>query len=113
MTTLGNSYTVPMTLEEWVQCVPWLKDDPMAEYVAKCAFVVYGNGKIAKEPRKGMVRLSVPRFLDLWHDRIVLWRLEEVGFSSCATPDMMLMSTSHGILCAGEDGVWFGFMRVM
>ena len=80
MTTLGNSYTVPMTLEEWVQCVPWLKDDPIAEDVAKCAFVAFGDGKIAKEPREGMVRLSVPRFLDLLHDRIVPWRLEEVGF---------------------------------
>ena len=80
MTTLGNSYTVPMTLEEWLQCIPWLKDDPMAEDVAKCAFVAFGDGTIANEPREGMVRLSVPRFLDLLNDRIVPWRLEEVGF---------------------------------
>ena len=80
MTTLGNSYTVPMTLEEWLQCIPWLKDVPIADEIDKCAFVAFGDGTIAKEPREGIVRLSVPRFLDLLHDRIVPWRLEEVGF---------------------------------
>jgi hypothetical protein len=79
MTTLQNSYTVPMTLDEWVQCVPWLKDDPLADDIVKCAFVAYGDGTIAKKPRDGMVRLSVPRFLDLLNDRVATWRVEELG----------------------------------
>ena len=30
----------------------------------------------------GLNRIPVPRFLDLLHDRIVPWRLEEIGFQS-------------------------------
>ena len=82
MTTLDKSYTVPMTLEEWVQCVPWLKDDPIADEIDKCAFVAFyafGEYTVATKPNDGMVRVSVPRFLDLLHDRITPWRLEEIG----------------------------------
>ena len=96
MTTLGNSYTVPMNLEEWVQCVPWLKDDPLADDIAKCVFVAYGDGTIAKEPREGMLRVSVPRFLDLMNDSIVPWRLEEVGFVHSVRGIYELNVNPHG-----------------
>jgi hypothetical protein len=95
MTTLENSYTVPMTLDELVQCVPWLKDDPMAEDVAKCAFVAFGDGTIAKEPRDGMAEIPVPKFIDLLNDRITPWRLEEVGFFDHVTQFIGLFGSSH------------------
>ena len=85
MTTLQNSYTVPMNLDEWEQCVPWLKNDPLADDIAKCAFVAFvafGDYTIAEKPREGMVRVSVPRFLDLMNDSIVPWRVEEHGFNN-------------------------------
>ena len=66
-----------------MQCVPWLKDVPIADEIDKCAFVAFyafGEYTVATKPNDGMVRVSVPRFLDLMQDRIVPWRLEEVGF---------------------------------
>lgn len=99
MTTLQNSYTVPMTLDEWVQCVPWLKDDPLADDIEKCAFVAFfafGDYTIAEKPRDGMVRVSVPRFLDLMNDRIVPWRLEEVGFVHSVRGIYELNVNPHG-----------------
>ena len=85
MTTLENSYCVPRTVKEWVECVPWLNDDPLAKPpndISKCSFVAFADGTISKEPREGMTELPVHRFLDLLHDRIVPWRLEERGFNN-------------------------------
>jgi hypothetical protein len=96
MTTLQNSYTVPMTLEEWVQCVPWLSEDELAHEIAKCAFVAFGDYTVATKPRDGMVMVSVPRFLDLMNDSIVPWRLEEVGFIHSVRGIYELNVNPHG-----------------
>ena len=79
-----------------MQCVPWLKDDPLADDIEKCAFVALGNGTIAEKPREGMVRVSVPRFLDLMNDGIVPWRLDEVGFIPSVRGIYELNVNPHG-----------------
>lgn len=75
MTTLENSYCVPRTVEEWDifgltpltgHKVMWLGGEPT---------LVSGTFNDRTE-------IPVPRFLDLMHDRIVPWKLEEIGFQS-------------------------------
>lgn len=75
MITIDNSYCVPRTVEEWDAFglipltghkVMWLGGEPS---------IVSGTFDDRTE-------IPVSRFLDLLHDRIVPWRLEEIGFNN-------------------------------
>ena len=71
----------------------------MANEIDKCAFVAFyafGEYTVATKPRDGMVRVSVPRFLDLMHDKITSWRLEEVGFVHTVRGIYELNVNPHG-----------------
>lgn len=79
-TTLDNSYCVPKTAEEWRKVMP--------AAIGKVSFgaVWFAHGSLHNINQKqleygGRTEITVPKFLDLFHDRITGWRLEEVGFS--------------------------------
>lgn len=78
-TTLENSYTVPMTVEEWdmLMDMDTMCDNDNGTRIMSTKF----NETIAG-PYHGMggTGIPVPRFIDLMNDRIVPWRLEEIGF---------------------------------
>jgi hypothetical protein len=78
MTTIDEVYCVPRTVEEHAM-FPYLSTDEHfgvyldSEYGVLCfdeGEFIYENG----------TEIPVTRFLDLLHDRIACWRLEEVGF---------------------------------
>lgn len=84
MTTLDNSFCRP-TNEELGQIMTPLKMSADENHVL-VAYTI--NGKKHKFYRRwvdvadiGLTEIPVSRFLDLYHDRITPWRLEEVGFS--------------------------------
>lgn len=101
MTTLENSYCVPRTEEEWFElglkphiyadksAVFWSKDNPYNNGISGPI-----NPHLLRAQKKSKV--SVDKFLDLIHDRIVPWRLEEVGFlSPFDAPIYRLLTPNH------------------
>ena len=77
-------------------------------------YAVFGMIDFEYQKREGKTEIPVAHFLDLLHDTLFApWRVVEVGFIPCATPDMLMMDTAHGILCVSEGGVWMNHMRVM
>ena len=82
MTTLENSYCVPRTVEEWDMLYP--NANWQGQYPSEGLHVYWNdNGKhLASWPNEDPNRTEIPvaRFLDLTHDRICPWRLEEVGW---------------------------------
>ena len=79
MTTLENSYCVPRTEEEFKSLhfysgIEYKGSLPVitSEGDSYCYIAYFGTGDRTK--------ISVFHFRDLLHDRIVPWRLEEVGF---------------------------------
>ena len=87
MTTLENSYCVPRTVEEWSLCLNG--DIPSMINQTHIAFFHAGelssaneNGFWWKDRKDGKTEIPVPHFIDLLHDRIVPWRLEEIGFNN-------------------------------
>lgn len=79
MTTLENSYCVPRTVEEWdmLMDMDTMCDNDNGTKIMSTKF----NETIAGPYHDmGGTEIPVPRFLDLLHDRIVDWRLEEVGW---------------------------------
>lgn len=92
MTTLENSFAVLRTVEEWATVAPLFPQESgyyesVEEWMAD--FVRCGHVNLLKfdslldigAGTHGRAEISVPRFFDLLHDRIVPWRLVEVGFS--------------------------------
>ena len=90
MTTLQNSYCVPKTVEEWSN----LGMNPLPEHMGVIGtpdgigicIGVFRDGKPRR--RKNLIidnpddfkSCTANQIIDLLHDRIVPWRLEEVGF---------------------------------
>lgn len=78
MTTLENSYCVPRTVNERAMFPHLLTEEHYGvqldnDYGVVCfdeGDWIYENG----------TEIPVSHFLDILHDRIVPWRLEEVGF---------------------------------
>ena len=83
MTRLDNSYCVPNTEDEW-SAIDAL--NPRIELRMKGAFVytLKEHGKrrlwVCHREKGNAKEIPVSKFLDLYHDRIAPWRLEEVGF---------------------------------
>lgn len=94
MTKIEEVYTVPKTVEECDllnvdrhcvgDAVLWI---PSAEQIE-----VWPIEEVGTETSE----IPVPKFLDLLHDRIVPWRLEEVGFAYNAI----------GVLCLFLRAEW-------
>jgi hypothetical protein len=89
MTTLDNSFCRP-TNEELGQIMTPLKMSADENHVL-VAYTI--NGKKHKFYRRwvdvadiGLTEIPVSRFLDLYHDRITPWRLEDVGFDVTVLP---------------------------
>ena len=92
MTTLQNSYCVPKTVEEWSN----LGMNPLPEHMGVIGtpdgigicIGVFRDGKPRR--RKNLIidnpddfkSCTANQIIDLLHDRIVPWRLEEIGFQS-------------------------------
>lgn len=115
MTRLDNSYCAPRTEDEWA-AIDALNPRTELRMKGRFVYTLKEHGKrrlwVCHREKGNAKEIPVSRFLDLLHDRIVPWRLEEVGFMPSASPDLLMLSTGHGILCASEDGVWFNHMRV-
>jgi hypothetical protein len=83
MTTLQNSYTVPMTVEEWAQLVGIIPIGYRSCHQKDAvSYFVHGNkGYVADFLPEDRTEIPVSRFLDLLHDRITPWRLDEIGWN--------------------------------
>ena len=83
MTTLENTYCAPSTEDEWA-AIDAL--NPRVELRMKGAFVytLKEHGKrrlwVCHREKGNAKEIPVSSYIDLLHDRIVPWRLEEVGF---------------------------------
>lgn len=84
MTTINKVYCSPKTDEEWMSLLGYIPSDT-------CNRCVYYEGlgmlEIDSENEHlvnfdGMSEIEVSKFLDLAHDRITPWRLEEIGFNN-------------------------------
>lgn len=84
MTTLDNSYCVPKTAEEW----RLLGVSPHS-FGGNLDSVIYDDGqtrgRLLSKIRDCYSEIPVQHFLDLFHDRITGWRLEEVGWNRNVT----------------------------
>ena len=78
MTTIDEVYCVPRTVEERAMFPHLLTEEHFGVYFDKD----YGELCFDKDEvhHRNLTEIPVPRFLDLLHDRIVPWRLEEIGF---------------------------------
>jgi hypothetical protein len=79
MTTLENSYCKPQGESEWELIGLY---NPVQSF-----FVEYIKGKkrYSSKPKSSKTEIPVQHFIDLFEDRIVPWRLEELGLK-CASP---------------------------
>lgn len=107
MTTLDNSFAVLRTLEEWTIIAPLFSQE--SGYYASIEewmtdFIRCGHVNLSKinsilnidAETYGRTEIPVTHFLDLLHDRICAWRLEEVGFRKYIMEiDGILFSTPH------------------
>ena len=75
-TTLENSYCRPTTEAEWKLIGLYNPVQPF--------FVEYIKGKkrYSSRPKSSKSEIPVQHFIDLVEDRIVPWRLDEIGFVS-------------------------------
>jgi len=84
---LAESYCKPKTEEEWAAIAEHFTIDSWQKDFEKCGHVYFfqhfkGILSYAKYPILGRTEVPVSHFLDLRHDTIAPWRLEEDGFSS-------------------------------
>ena len=94
MTTLNNSYCVPKTKEDWAlfghKSVPKfavegeryfyaIKDGSDGDFDYLCEMGAF-DGKFGSRFDWLTNEVTATKFLDLLHDRITPWRLEEIGF---------------------------------
>jgi hypothetical protein len=105
MTTLENSYCVPRTVEEWDMLYPkanWLGQYPCehSHVYSSCG----GHKYLASWPNDDPNKTEIPvsHFLDLLHDRIAWWRLEEVGFLEDDDDTWCLNTESSQVRCYGD-----------
>ena len=73
MTTLDNTYCKPTTEAEWDLL-------PNRDLWCRNENAVFGAIDFSKQKVSGKTEIPVQHFIDLLEDRIVPWRLEEVGF---------------------------------
>jgi hypothetical protein len=97
MTTIDKVYCVPRTVEEWRLVAPYFADE--VEYYGsieswaidsvRCGNILLFQANsmlfISKDARD-RTEIPAPKFLDLLHDRMVPWRLEEIGFDITKLP---------------------------
>lgn len=78
-TTLNNSYCAPTDKSEWSDLFPTTSIPKFQVYVMHDGV---RHHFVARRPSNHLhwKEISVTRYLDLLHDRIVPWRLEEAGF---------------------------------
>lgn len=79
MTKIENSYCVPNN-SQWEELIGYAPDRDTvicAVYDAEMGILDANADEV-----KCLTEIPVPRFLDLMHDRIVPWKLEEIGFQS-------------------------------
>lgn len=84
-TTLNNSYCAPTDKSEWSDLFPTTSIPKFQVYVMHDGV---RHHFVARRPSNHLhwKEISVPRFLDLLHDRIAPWRLEEIGFEKLNVP---------------------------
>ena len=73
MITLDNTYCRPTTEAEWDLL-------PNRDLWCRNENAVFGAIDFSKQKVSGKTEIPVQHFIDLLEDRIVPWRLEEVGF---------------------------------
>jgi len=84
-TELKDVYCVPKTDEEWGQFKMWDESKIDAKDLFPCIIEI-GNTKqciqrgLNHENLIGRTEIPVSKFIDLLEDRMVGWRLEEIGF---------------------------------
>lgn len=80
MTTIDEVYCVPRTVEERAMFPHLLTEEHFGVYFDKD----YGELCFDKDEvhHRNLTEIPVTHFFDLLHDRIVPWRLEEIGFQS-------------------------------
>lgn len=115
MKTLENTYCRPTTEAEW-DLLPnrdlWCRNED----------AVFGAIDFSKQKVSGKTEIFVQHFIDLLEDKIVPWRLEEVGFkyikdhtpfyefslSKVSNLSWAESTSKHGIaLEIREEQIWF------
>ena len=97
MTTIDKVYCSPKTDEEWMSLLGYIPSDSCT----RCVYYEdFGMLEIDSENEHlvnfdGMSEIEVSKFLDLAHDRITPWMLEEVGFVNHSTQYIGLFGSSH------------------
>ena len=115
MTTLDNTYCRPTTEAEWDLL-------PNRDLWCRNENAVFGAIDFSKQKVSGKTEIPVQHFIDLLEDRIVPWRLEEVGFkyikdhtpfyefslSKVSNLSWAESTSKHGIaLEIREEQIWF------
>ena len=99
MTRLDNSYCVPITDEEWA-AIDALNPRIELRIKGKFVYTLKEHGKrrlwLCHRKKGNAKEIPVSRFLDMWHDRIVQWRLQEVGFVHSVRGIYELNVNPHG-----------------
>jgi len=104
---LAKSYCRPQTEEEWELLSPYFKNevtfysnvDSWQKDFEECGHVYFFqhfNGMLSysKHPIKERTEIPVSHFLDLMHDRIAPWRLEDDGFVFYASTGQHVLHTT-------------------
>lgn len=96
MTTLENSYCKPQSEAEW-DLLPnrdlWCRNED----------AVFGAIDFRKQKVSGKTEIPVQHFIDLIEDRIVPWRLEEIGFEYNEYRGKVLSELSKYITTENEN----------
>lgn len=102
MTTLENSYCVPNN-SQWEELIGYAPDRDTvicAVYDAEMGILDANANEV-----EYLTEIPVSRFQDLLHDRIVPWRLEEVGFVDPFKTTRRRMLTEFHIIDVDEQNV--------
>lgn len=85
LTTIDKVYCRPKNEEEWKMVEPYggiyePNDSVVFDYDGVCLIIPDNDDDFVKDIER-RTEIPVKHFIDLFEDRIVPWRLEEVGFS--------------------------------
>ena len=96
MKTLENTYCRPTTEAEWDLL-------PNRDLWCRNENAVFGAIDFSKQKVSGKTEIPVQQFIDLIEDRIVPWRLEEVGFEYNEYRGKVLSELSKYITTENEN----------
>lgn len=96
MTTLENSYCKPKGEAEWDLL-------PNRDLWCRNEGAVFGVIDFSKQKIQGMTEITVEQFLDLVYDKIVPWRLKEIGFEYNEYRGKVLSELSKYITTENEN----------